>query len=101
VRLEIVRWTGHGDLTEAAVRARLEAEGFSTFCWSDAPEAHYEPHTHDHDESNWLIAGAIRFGAAAGELALAPGDRLMLPAHTRHTADAGPDGATYVIGQRV
>jgi len=100
MRLEILPWDGAGDLTESAVRARLEEEGFAPFCWSDAPRAHYEEHAHDHDESIWLVAGAIRFGAAGRELVLAPGDRLMLPAGTRHTADAGPDGATYVIGQK-
>ena len=31
---------------------------------------------------------------------LAPGDRLMLPRGTVHTATAGPRGATYLIGER-
>jgi quercetin dioxygenase-like cupin family protein len=100
VRLEVRGWDGVGEVTEASLRDRLEAEGFSVFCWSDAPEAHYAEHAHDHDESIWLVAGAIRFGAAGRVLALAPGDRLMLPAATRHTADAGPAGATYLIGQK-
>ena len=67
--------------------------------WTDAPNAHYDEHEHDRDESIWVVAGAIRFGADGRELALGPGDRLMLPAGTRHTADAGPEGATYLIGQ--
>ena len=62
---------------------------------------HGHEHTHDHDESIWLVAGEIRFGAAGRELVLTPGDRLMLPAGTRHTADAGPDGATYLVGQKL
>jgi quercetin dioxygenase-like cupin family protein len=99
MRLEILPWDGSGDPTEEGLRARLEREGFSAFSWSDAPGAHYVEHAHDHDESIWLVAGAIRFGAGGRELVLSPGDRLMLPAGTRHTADAGPDGATYLIGQ--
>lgn len=101
MRLEVVLWKGDGEVSEDTLRCRLEAEGFSSFCWSDAPGAHYEEHAHDHDESIWLVAGAIRFAASGRELALAPGDRLMLPAGTAHTADAGPDGATYLIGQKV
>jgi len=99
VRLEVLRWDGAGERSEDALRRRLEAEGFSAFCWSDEPGAHYAEHAHDHDESIWLVAGEIRFGADGGELRLAPGDRLMLPAGTPHTADVGPEGATYLIGQ--
>lgn len=100
MRLEVLPWDGTGAPTEDALATQLAAEGFSSFCWSDAPHAHYDEHDHDRDESIWLVAGAIRFTADGRELALAPGDRLMLPAGTRHTADAGPDGATYLIGQR-
>ena len=99
MKLEVRPWDGDGTPTEAALQQRLAAEGFSSFCWSDTPNAHYDEHEHDRHESIWLLAGAIRFGADGRELALAPGDRLMLPAGTRHTADAGPDGATYLIGQ--
>ncbi|MBM4247009.1 MAG: cupin domain-containing protein [Deltaproteobacteria bacterium] len=98
--LEVRSWDGNGAPDEETLAHRLAADGFSSFCWSDLPNTHYDEHEHDRDESIWLLAGAIRFGAAGRELALAPGDRLMLPAGTRHTADAGPDGATYLIGQR-
>jgi hypothetical protein len=91
VQLEILPGNGPDDATEGTARRRLEDEGFSAFCWSDAPAAHYEERAHDHDECIWLIAGKIRFSASGCELVLAPGDRLMLPAGTQHTADAGPD----------
>lgn len=100
MRLEIRPWNGTSPPTEEALAERLAGEGFSSFCWSDAPNAHYDEHEHDRDESIWLVSGAIRFGAGGRELVLAPGDRLMLPAGTRHTADAGAEGATYLIGQR-
>ncbi|HEY8518090.1 MAG TPA: cupin domain-containing protein [Candidatus Binatia bacterium] len=100
MRLEVRRWDGSGERTVAALRARLESEGYSVFCWTDAPHAHYDAHAHANDESIWLVSGAITFGTDAGDFALAPGDRLMLPAGTRHTADAGPEGATYLIGEK-
>ena len=100
MRLEILPGNASGDLTEDVLRQRLANEGFSAFCWSDAPGAHYEEHAHDHDECIWLIAGKIQFAASGRDLVLLPGDRLMLPAGTRHTADAGPNGATYLIGQK-
>ena len=66
----------------------------------DGLGAGYEQHTHEQDESLWVVAGEITFGAEGRELRLGAGDRLMLPAGTVHTAHAGADGATYLVGER-
>jgi quercetin dioxygenase-like cupin family protein len=85
---------------EGALRQQLEAEGFSVWTWSDPPGADYRPHSHDHDESLWVVRGEITFGVAGREFRLGPGDRLMLPQGTVHTARAGSAGATYLIGEK-
>jgi quercetin dioxygenase-like cupin family protein len=100
VQLERIAWPGGDAPAEAALRRQLEREGFRVFSWHDAPAASYSPHAHDHDESLWVVAGQITFGAGGQELRLGPGDRLMLPRGTVHTAIAGPEGATYLIGER-
>jgi len=100
VRLERIPWPGAKIPEESALRATLEREGFSVFAWHDAPGSRYSAHSHDHDESLWVVDGVITFGAEGMELRLTPGDRLMLPRGTVHTAEAGPRGATYLIGQR-
>ena len=81
-------------------RRALAADGFESFLWIDPPDADYSPHAHDHDESLWVIDGEITFGAEGQELRLGPGDRLMLPKGTIHTARAGREGARYLIGER-
>jgi unsaturated pyranuronate lyase len=101
MRLERIAWTGGDPPDEAAVHERLVADGFSSFQWSDEPGATYEPHTHPHDESLWVLAGRIAFVIDGETHRLGPGDRLQLPANTVHAAEAGPEGATYVIGQRL
>jgi quercetin dioxygenase-like cupin family protein len=68
--------------------------------WTDAPGAHYQPHTHEADESLWVLAGEMTFEVAGRSYRLGPGDRLALPAGTLHAATAGPAGATYLIGER-
>ena len=100
--LERIAWDGDGAgaPTERDLLGRLEAEGFEAFAWEDAPGADYQPHAHDHDESLWVIAGEITFGAGGEDYRLGPGDRLMLPRGTVHTARAGRGGARYLIGQR-
>jgi quercetin dioxygenase-like cupin family protein len=100
MQLERRAWSGPDAPVEARLRSQLEREGFSVFRWSDGPAATYSPHAHDHDESIWVVAGEITFGTAGGELRLGPGDRLMLPRGSVHTATAGADGATYLIGER-
>ncbi|HZR84683.1 MAG TPA: cupin domain-containing protein [Candidatus Binatia bacterium] len=100
MRLERIGWAEHASPAEPELRRRLEAEGFSVSLWSDRPYAHYAPHSHDHDESLWVVEGEIAFGANGAEYRLGPGDRLMLPRGTVHTADAGSEGATYLIGER-
>jgi quercetin dioxygenase-like cupin family protein len=100
MRLERIPWRESAPPTGEVLRRRLAAEGFEAFEWRDAPGADYAPHSHDHDESLWVIEGEIVFGAGGEEYRLAPGDRLMLPQGTVHTARAGRAGARYLIGER-
>ena len=100
MKLDVIRWSEAGKPREGTLRQRLEAEGFEVFRWRDDAAADYQPHAHDHDESLWVIQGEITFGVGAERYALRPGDRLMLPKGTVHTALAGADGCLYLIGQR-
>jgi len=100
MRLEVVPWDGNYQPREDALRRILEAEGFGVLRWRDEPGANYAPHSHDHDESLWVIEGEMTFGAGGRDFRLGPGDRLMLPQDTVHTARAGPAGATYLIGEK-
>jgi quercetin dioxygenase-like cupin family protein len=100
MKLERIEWSGKAPPHEEDLRKQLEEEGFSIFCWQDDPDTDYQPHSHDHDESLWMIEGQMTFGAAGRQWSLAPGDRLMLPSGTVHTAVAGPHGAKYLIGQK-
>ena len=100
MKLEMIPWADARSVEETVLRRRLEADGFEVWGWTDQPGADYQPHAHDHDESLWVVTGEIIFGAAGREFRLGPGDRLMLPQGTVHTARAGPAGATYLIGEK-
>ncbi|HJQ82939.1 MAG TPA: cupin domain-containing protein [Candidatus Binatia bacterium] len=100
MKLERIPWSEPATPAEDALRERLARDGFDAFTWEDAAGADYRPHSHDHDESLWVLDGEITFGVAGTDYRLGPGDRLMLPAGTMHTARTGRDGARYLIGQR-
>jgi len=100
MRLEVMRWNGNGEVKEEAFRLLLQEEGFDVFRWRDESGTEYQPHSHDHDESLWVIEGEMVFGAEGSSFSLRSGDRLILPRGTVHTARAGSQGVTYLIGEK-
>ena len=89
--------TGPGDLA-----GRLRAEGLAPGTWSNGPGDRYAAHGHDYDKVIVVEAGSIRFGLvdAGGSVELGVGDRLELPAGTRHDAVVGPAGVTCLEAHR-
>lgn len=76
------------------LRARLRDEGLDPGSWSNGPGDVYGAHAHGYDKVLVAASGSIRFGLpdAGGGVELRVGDRLELPAGTRHDALVGPDG---------
>jgi quercetin dioxygenase-like cupin family protein len=100
MKLRRIPWKGDGDPGESTLRRWLEDEGFEVHAWSDPADRIYGEHHHDCDESLWVVRGSMVFSVKGRDYRLGPGDRLQLPAHVAHRAVAGPEGATYLIGQR-
>jgi quercetin dioxygenase-like cupin family protein len=81
---------------DGGVAGRLRDEGLAPSAWSNGPGDRYGAHDHDYDKVIAVDAGSIRFGLgdAGTTVDLATGDRLELPAGTRHDALVGPGGVT-------
>ena len=64
--------------------------------WSNGPFDRYAAHEHGFDKVLVCVSGSIRFGLPdlGGSVDLVPGDRLDLPAGTRHDAVVGSSGIT-------
>jgi len=78
----------------------LENEGYhGIFSWSDSPGSSYDWHTHPEEEVRWVISGSITIGHEGGEVLLQSGDRMNVPAGTRHWAES-PGGVTYICGSK-
>lgn len=75
---------------------RLRAAGLEPAAWSNGPGDRYAAHEHGYDKVLVCSMGSIVFGLPdRGEsVELRPGDRLDLPAGTRHDATVGPGGVT-------
>jgi quercetin dioxygenase-like cupin family protein len=73
---------------------RLRREGLDPGRWSNGPGDRYAAHEHGYDKVIVVERGSIRFGlpVTGGAIELVAGDRLELPAGTRHDALVGADG---------
>ncbi len=78
--------------------ADINAEGFWPVSWADPPGESYAPHSHPSDERLYLIEGSLELVdvAAAETYRLEPGDKLILPAGTVHSASTR-EGAKYIV----
>lgn len=100
MRLQHIPWNGTKAPTLEDARRVLLDEGFEVVTWSDAPGREYAPHSHERDESLWMLAGAMTFTIDGAAYRLEAGDRLTLPRGVVHAAHAHENGARYLIGER-
>jgi quercetin dioxygenase-like cupin family protein len=85
---------------EPGLRRLMTKEGLAPYRWSNGPGDVYGAHTHPYHKVIYVVDGSIAFGVADGQLELRPGDRLDLPAGTRHDARVGPQGVVCLEGHR-
>ena len=76
-----------GPLSEAAMRKRLEAEGYSVSRYTYPPGTYFSEHTHAVDKKDTVLRGRLKIGAEGREFVLEPGDMIEIPAGTVHTAE--------------
>ncbi len=82
-----------GPLSEAAMRQRLEAEGYSVSRYVYPPGTHFPEHTHGADKEDAVLRGRLKIGAEGKEIVLGPGDMIEISAGTLHTAEVVGDEA--------
>ncbi len=90
----LTRWEQPEPPTESDLRDRYAAEDLRPHAWGNGPNERYTEHIHTFDKVLYCAAGSIRFLVDGQPFDLAPGDRLDLPAGTRHAAVVGPQGVT-------
>jgi quercetin dioxygenase-like cupin family protein len=83
-----------------AIEAALRREARDVYGWSNAPGDTYGEHEHGYTKILYCTRGSIDFILGDGRrVAMRPGDRLVLPPGTRHSALVGPEGCACVEGK--
>ena len=92
--------TGPAAPDAGTIEAAVQREARDAYSWSNAPGDTYAEHEHSYRKLLYCVRGSIDFVLASGRrFAMKPGDRLVLPPRTRHSAVVGPDGCTCVEGK--
>ena len=81
---------------------RLRSEATGCYSWSNRAGDRYAAHSHGYEKVLYCVDGAITFTLEADgrRLLLRPGDRMVLPAGTVHSAVVGAAGCTCIEGRR-
>ncbi len=91
--LRVEPWTSEdGPLTEKRLMAVLEREGYEVAVYAYREGTVFPEHAHDQDKCDAVVEGFLRIQVGPAVYELKPGDRLYLPAGTRHAAE--------VVGRR-
>jgi len=82
--------------------AQLRREASDCYSWSNGPGDRYAPHSHSYEKVLYCVEGSITFVVDADDrrIDLAPGERMVLPSGTVHSAVVGPSGCTCIEGRR-
>jgi len=91
--VRLVSWEEEdGPLTEKRLMRVLEREGYEVAVYAYRQGTVFPEHEHAQEKCDAVVEGFLRISVGGTVYDLKPGDRLYLPAGTRHSAE--------VIGRR-
>jgi hypothetical protein len=86
---------------EAELRKQLSAEGFGhTYVWQDGPNAFYSDHEHAGLTAHVILDGEMTLTMGGKSNTFHVGDRCDVPAGAVHSAQMGPRGCRYLVGEK-
>jgi quercetin dioxygenase-like cupin family protein len=86
IRLE--RWTAEdGPLTEKRLMSAMERDGYEVSIYTYREGTVFPEHVHAQDKCDAVLEGVLRITVDGVAYDLEAGDRLFLPAGTRHAAE--------------
>ena len=86
---------------ETQLRKQLESEGFGhTFVWQDGPGTYYPDHTHAGLTAHIILDGEMTLTMRGKSQTYRVGERYDVPAEAIHSAQMGPQGCRYLVGEK-
>ena len=86
---------------QKSLERHLQGEGFlHTYVWEDGPNAFYSDHTHAVETAHIILDGEMTLTMNGDSRTYRAGERCDVPAGAVHSAEMGPSGCRYLIGER-
>lgn len=91
--LHVEHWNveSDGPLNEAAMRARLEAQGYVVTRYVYPPGTYFPDHSHDVDKIDAVLTGRFLLRIRGESVILTAGDALAVPKGITHSAEVVGD----------
>jgi len=80
-----------GELTEANMRRKLQARGYTVSRYVYPPGTRFPEHDHGVDKIDGVLSGRFRMALQGGSAILEAGDLLAVPKHVLHSAEVVGD----------
>ena len=97
----ITRWQAPIVPSKQKLHIILESEGLEPFDEIYQPQEKVQDHRHPFAEVRIIVAGEMIFNVSGNQFVLRPGDRLEIPANTKHSHVAqGTTDCVCVCAQR-
>lgn len=78
---------GEGPPTEKRMMRALELEGYDVLVYTYRPGTVFPEHEHPRPKCDAVVQGVLRVIVGEKSFEVGPGDRIYVPAGTRHTAE--------------
>jgi quercetin dioxygenase-like cupin family protein len=91
-----------GELTESALRRKLEKMGYRVSVYVYPPGTYFGSHAHDLDKIDAVLSGEFLVSMRGQSVTLRPGDSLFVPAGVGHSAEViGKDPVVSLDGLKI
>lgn len=97
----IQRWQAPISPSAEQLRMMFEHEGLEPFMETFNPGVKIEDHRHPFGEVRIVVSGELLFSVAGNQFLLRTGDRVEVPANTKHNhVNQGTDDCVCVVAQK-
>jgi quercetin dioxygenase-like cupin family protein len=97
----VTRWQAPVLPTLEQIKMIFEAEGITPEDERLAENTTIPDHRHPFDEIRVVMSGSLLMNISGNQILLRSGDRIDIPANTRHSYSAqGPDGCDCIVASR-
>jgi quercetin dioxygenase-like cupin family protein len=97
--MAVRRWNDalDGPFSEAALRRKLEAAGYTVARYVYSPGTAFPDHVHEVDKVDAVVSGRFRLVVSGHLVVLGPGDWIEVPRGVRHSATVVGDEAVVSL----